>query len=248
MKGLSIQNIESGYGIKSIIKDFSLEVGPEETLIIMGPSGSGKSTLLLTILGIITPKKGKIFLDDKDITAQPIEERNIGYLPQDYGLFPHLNVIENVSYGLRIRGIPKKERDVTAQEMLALIELQGYEKRRVQELSGGQRQRVGLARALAIKPDLLLLDEPLSNIDQVTKSDVAIQLKELFHKLEIPVILVTHNHEDALFLAERLAIVIDGRIEQIGSVDEIIKSPKTPFIKRLLMPFNTALIEKISAV
>lgn len=228
MKGLSLQNIESGYGEKPIVKGLSLEVGPKETLVLMGPSGSGKSTLLLTILGIIRSMKGEILLNEKKITDFPIEMRNIGFLPQDYGLFPHLNVIDNVSYGLRVRGIPRTERASIAQNMLTLVELHGHEKRSIKELSGGQRQRVGLARALAIKPDLLLLDEPLSNIDQVTKFDVAKQLKELFHKLEIPVILVTHNHEDALFLSERLAIMIDGRIEQIGSVDEIIKVPKTP--------------------
>ncbi len=153
-------------------------------------------------------------------------------------MFPHLSVIENVSYGLRVRGVEKREQEDTAEEMLTLVELKGFGKKRIQEISGGQRQRVGLARALAIRPGLLLLDEPLSNIDQVTKSEVATHLKALFHKLEIPVMLVTHNHEDAIFLAERLAIMIDGRIEQTGTVDAIIKSPKTPFIKRILMPFN----------
>lgn len=238
MKGLSIQNLTTGYGQKSIIEDLSLEVTEKETLVLMGISGSGKTTLLLTILGIITPKKGKIILNDTEINTVQIEERNIGYLPQDYGLFPHLNVIDNVDYGLRVRGLPKSEREAIAEDMLNLTDLKGLETKKVSELSGGQRQRVGLARALAIKPKLLLLDEPLSNIDQVTKLDVATQLKELFKKLEIPIILVTHNHEDALFLAERLAIMIDGKIEQEGLVAEIIKNPKTPLIARLLKPFS----------
>lgn len=238
-KGLSIQNLKSGFGSKIIIPDLSLEVAPKETLVLMGISGSGKTTLLLTILGIHTLAEGKIILSGQDITNTPIEERNIGYLPQDYGLFPHLNVIDNVDYGLRVRGLPKSQREAVAEEMLSLTDLKGLEKRRIDELSGGQRQRVGLARALAIKPGLLLLDEPLSNIDQVTKLDVAEQLKELFRKLEIPIILVTHNHEDAIFLAEKLAIMIEGKIEQIGSFEEIIKSPKDPIIRRLLMPFDT---------
>ncbi len=236
--GLSVQNLKSGFGSKIIIPDLSLEVGPRETLVLMGISGSGKTTLLLTILGIHTLVEGKIILNGRDITNIPIEERNIGYLPQDYGLFPHLNVIDNVDYGLKVRGLPKSEREAVAEQMLTLTDLKGLEKRRIDELSGGQRQRVGLARALAIKPELLLLDEPLSNIDQVTKLDVAKQLKELFKKLEIPIILVTHNHEDALFLAERLAIMIEGAIEQEGSVNEIIKNPKTPLIGRLLKPFS----------
>lgn len=238
MKGLSIQNLVAGYGQKTIIEDLSLEVKEKETLVLMGISGSGKSTLLLTILGIITPKKGKILLNDKEINSLPIEQRNIGYLPQDYGLFPHLNVTQNISYGLRVRGVSTQDQQAKAQEMLELVDLKGYEGRRIQELSGGQRQRVGLARALAINPDLLLLDEPLSNIDQVTKLEVATHLKNLFAKLDIPVILVTHNHEDALFLSEQLAILIEGKIEQIGTVGEIMKAPKNPFIKRLLIPFE----------
>lgn len=237
-KGLSIQNISSGYKDKIIIKDLSLDVKPKETLVLMGSSGSGKSTLLLTILGIITPLKGGIFLNDREITKLPIESRNIGYLPQDYGLFPHLNVIDNVSYGLHMRGIQKKEYESISEEMLELVELKDLKKRKTKELSGGQRQRVGLARALAIKPELLLLDEPLSNIDQGTKIDVAIELRDLFKKLEIPIILVTHNHDDAKFLAERLAIMIDGKIEQIDDVEVVLKKPKTAFIKRLLMPFE----------
>ena len=238
MPGLSLQNIKSGYDDKLIVKNLSLEVKANETLMLMGASGSGKSTLLLTLLGIIAPSIGKVFLNDEDITDFAIESRNIGYLPQDYGLFPHLNVIENVSYGLRIRGMQKKEYESVAQEMLELVELKKYAKKTTKELSGGQRQRVGLARALAIKPKLLLLDEPLSNIDQVTKMDVAKELKELFKKLEIPIIIVTHNREDALLLAESLAIMIDGKIEQTGTIKEILKTPKTPFIKKLLMPFE----------
>lgn len=238
MKGLAIHNLTTGYGKKSIIEDLSLEIKEKETLVLMGISGSGKTTLLLTILGIISPTRGKILLHGKDIAALPIEERNIGYLPQDYGLFPHLNVSENIAYGLRVRGVSKDEQERKVKEMLTLVELDGFEKRKIQELSGGQRQRVGLARALAINPDLFLLDEPLSNIDQVTKLEVATHLKNLFTKLDIPIILVTHNHEDALFLSEHLAIMIDGKIEQMDSVKEILKSPKTPFIKRLLMPFD----------
>lgn len=238
MTGLSLQNIEAGYDDKIIIKNLSLEIHSKETLVLMGASGSGKSTLLLIVLGIVNPSKGKILLNDKEISNLPIELRNIGYLPQDYGLFPHLNVIDNISYGLRMRGMKRNEYEKISLEMLEMVELKGFETKKTKELSGGQRQRVGLARALAIKPDLLLLDEPLSNIDNVTKIDVAKQLKELFKKLEIPIILVTHNHEDALFLAETLAILIDGKIEQIGKMEEIIKNPKTDFIKRLLMPYE----------
>lgn len=238
MKELSIQNLTTGYGQKVVSEGLSLKVKEKETLVLMGISGSGKTTLLLTILGILPPQKGIIILNGQDITSLPIEERGIGYLPQDYGLFPHLNVFDNVAYGLRVRGMSAADQEQGVKEMLSLVELKGFEKSKVKEISGGQKQRVGLARALAIKPDLLLLDEPLSNIDQVTKLEVATHLKNLFAKLDIPIILVTHNHEDALFLAEHLAIMNAGKIEQIGSVEEIMKNPKTSFIKRLLMPFD----------
>lgn len=238
-EGLRVENLISGYDGKQVVNNLSLEAAPKETLVLMGPSGSGKSTLLLTILGIIAPQEGRIILNGQEITHAPIENRNIGFLPQDYGLFPHLNVFENIAYGLKVRGVSKTEQSARVQEMLALADLRGLEKRGVQQISGGQRQRVGLARALAIKPSLLLLDEPLSNIDQVTKFEVAKQMKELFKKLNVPIILVTHNHEDALFLSERLAIMIDGKIEQMGTTDQILKQPKTQFIKRLLMPFNS---------
>jgi len=238
MKTLVIKNLSVGYGSSgAIVNDVSLEVREKETLVLMGTSGSGKTTLLLTLLGILSPRSGEIFLNERNITALTIEERNIGYLPQDYGLFPHLNVIENISYGLRVRGIGKSEQHIKGEEMLRMVQLQGFGGRRIHELSGGQRQRVGLARALAVNPDLLLLDEPLSNIDQSTKFEVATHLKELFAKLNIPIILVTHNHEDALFFSEQLAIFLDGKIEQIGRVEDILKSPKSPLIKRLLTPF-----------
>lgn len=239
MEGLSVQDLMAGYNGKAIINGASLDVRPDETMVLMGASGSGKSTFLMTILGILKPKKGTIILNDTDITNLPIEQRNIGFLPQDYGLFPHLDVIGNITYGLKVRGILKEEQEDVAGKMIGMMNLAGFEHRKINELSGGQRQRVALARALAIEPDLLLLDEPLANIDQITKYDIAVQLKELFHRLKIPIILVTHNREDAIFLAERLAVMVDGKIEQTGSVDEVIKHPKNDTVKRLLSPLGS---------
>lgn len=237
MEGLTVGHITSGYGNNtSVVHDVSLAVKQNETLMLMGPSGSGKSTLILTILGIIKPTTGSIFVGDKEITHLPIEERSIGYMPQDYGLFPHLNVWGNVGYGLTVRGFPKEHIEKTVKEMLALVELTDVSQKHVHQLSGGQRQRVGLARALAIKPNLLLLDEPLSSIDQVTKADVAHELKGLFDKLEIPIIIVTHNHEDAYLLSENLAVMVDGKIEQVGMYKDILQHPKTEFIQKLLKP------------
>lgn len=237
MKTLSIKNLTVGYGKKTVIQDLTLEAKEKETLVLMGVSGSGKTTLLLAILGIVPLTKGTVMLNGREIHRLPIEERSIGYLPQEYGLFPHLNVLENVSYGLRVRGLSAPERLHRSREMLDLVDLQGFEDRTIRELSGGQRQRVGLARALAIDPDLFLLDEPLSNIDQVTKLEVAAHLKNLFAKISIPILLVTHNHEDALFLAKKLAIMVEGKIAQSGDAAEVMRAPGTPFIARLLAPF-----------
>lgn len=237
MTGLKIEGLTSGYGDKTIVHNICLDLTSSRTLVLMGPSGSGKTTLLLTILGIIRPKSGTVLLDGIDILPFPIEDRGIGYLPQDYGLFPHMNVQDNVTFGLRVRNIASDVRDAVAQEMLDLVDLKGYGDRDTRELSGGEKQRVGLARALAIRPKLLLLDEPLSNIDQVTRREVAEQLKSLCKKLSIPTILVTHNTEDASFLAETIAIMIEGRIAQYGDFGEVKTNPQTNFIKRLLNPF-----------
>lgn len=238
MKKLLIQNLTVGYKGKPIIEDLSIEVKEKEVLVLMGISGSGKTTLLLTILGILNPIEGKVLLKEKDITTLPIEQRNIGYLPQDYGLFPHLNVFDNIAYGLKVRGYSKDKQAEKVAEMLKLTELIGYEEKKVNELSGGQRQRVGLARAIAIEPDLFLLDEPLSNIDQITKFEVSTALKSMFNKLNIPIVLVTHNHEDAIFFNEHVAVMIEGKIIQTGSLKELLKSPKIPFIRKLLMPLE----------
>lgn len=238
MEGLSLQSITSGYGTSVVINDLTLEVSSETVLVLMGASGSGKTTLLKTILGIVKPTHGSILLEGKDITTMPIEQRNIGYLSQNYGLFPHLTVAQNIAYGLRIRGTDKNEQNNIVSHMLELVELKGFENKSVLELSGGQQQRVGLARALAVKPSLFLLDEALSNIDQATKFDVAQDMKELFDTLHIPIILVTHQYEDAKFFGAQVAVMIEGNIEQIGSYQDIIAHPKTPLVKKLLTPFS----------
>lgn len=237
MEGLLLQNLSSGYKDRIVLKQLNLEVLPQQTTVVMGASGAGKTTLLKTILGIVSPMQGEIILGNKDITHVPIEKRNIGYLSQFYGLFPHMNVRENVAYGLRVRGYALDERIKKAEELLSFVDLADSGQANVLDLSGGQQQRVALARALATNPDLILLDEPLSNIDQVTKLEVAQFLKKLFASLNIPVILVTHQWEDAQFLGKKIAIMIDGKIEQIGTFDEIVNSPKTPFIKKLLVPY-----------
>lgn len=234
---LIIEHLTTNYGDKTVLKDISLVCPSSAVTVLMGTSGSGKTTLLRSILGIHNPKEGNILLNNKNIINLPIESRNIGYLPQDYALFPHLTVEENVEYGLKIRGVNKVVRAQKTKEMLSLVDLSHLEKRKIKQLSGGQKQRVGLARALAINPELLLLDEPLSNIDQVTKFEVAKQLKSLFQTIKIPVIFVTHSYEDAIFLADKLVILIDGEIAQEGTWQEITKNPANEYINKILKPF-----------
>ena len=217
MEGLFLKNITAGYGANDVLIDLQLEVPARTTLVLLGVSGSGKTTLLKTITGIIKPKKGDIILAGKNITELPIEERNISYLPQNYGLFPHLTVAGNIAYGLRVRGMSVEMQTKTVAELLELWNFPATKKDRLLELSGGQQQRVALARALAVKPKLMLLDEPLSSIDQATKFDVATHLKKMFSALKIPIILVTHQYEDAQFFGTHVAVMVQGVIEQTGS-------------------------------
>lgn len=237
MAHLLLQGLTSGYDDLVVVKNLDLAVEKKTLLVLMGVSGSGKTTLLKTILGIVSPQSGKIVLNNRDITHVPISHRNISYLPQNYGLFPHLNVEDNIAYGLRVRGESRETQQKVVRDLLSLVELEGLEKRRITEISGGQQQRVGLARAMAVKPDLMLLDEPLSNIDQVTKFQVTQDMKKFFDTLECPIILVTHQYEDAKFFGSQVAIMEKGIIAQTGSYEDIVAHPKTPFIKKLLIPF-----------
>jgi ABC-type sugar transport system ATPase subunit len=231
---LYIRNVSKSFGKVKVLDKVELLVEQGELMVIMGPSGCGKTTLLLVILGALRPDEGQIWIGDREITNLRVEERNIGYVPQDFGLFPHLSVYENIAFGLKIRGYSKLEIDSKVRNLLRIVNLDGLETRKPKELSGGQRQRVALARALAINPSLLLLDEPLSNIDEATKSDVIEKLKDLQKEVGITTICVTHNPEDAFKLGNRIAIMYLGRIIQCGKPEEILKEPKNEVVKRLV--------------
>jgi putative spermidine/putrescine transport system ATP-binding protein len=231
---LEVRGLTVGYNGKEVVRQCSFSVNDGETLVLMGPSGCGKTTLLLSIIGVLEPMGGKIMLNGRDLTKIPIEKRRIGYLPQDYGLFPHLNVLENVGYGLKISGVAKEEREKISLEMLSLVGLRQFAYQRISQLSGGQKQRVGIARALAVHPDLLLLDEPLSNIDQLTKSNMAHALRKMFEHIKIPKIVVTHAPYEASVLADRMAVMLDGKIVQSGTPKSVFSHPKNSKISKLL--------------
>lgn len=235
---LKIENIskifEKGRGVKNI--SFQLEKG--ELVSFLGPSGCGKTTLLNIIGGFVKNDSGSIYLEDKDITECPPEKREIVTVFQIYALFPHMNVVENVKYGLKYRGYNKEEQIKLAKEYLKIVGLEGYEKNSVGELSGGQQQRVALARALVLQPKILLLDEPFSNLDAKLKIAMREEIKELQKRLGISMIFVTHDQEEALSISDRIVVMSNGEIVQIGKPEEIYYSPKNRYVAEFIGKIN----------
>jgi iron(III) transport system ATP-binding protein len=234
MSSVRCENITKLYPAGGGIRDFSCEIRDGEFFAILGPSGCGKTTTLRVIAGLEVPDSGVVFFDGRDVTDVPPEKRNAAMVFQSYALFPHMSVFGNVAFGLRARGMPKPEIAVRVAESLDLVQLQGLDKRPVTELSGGQQQRVALARALAVHPDILLLDEPLSNLDAELRYATREQLADLQRRVGITAIYVTHDQEEALALAQRVAVLKDGACHQIGTRDEILNAPATPFVKSFL--------------
>ncbi|HRI87378.1 MAG TPA: ABC transporter ATP-binding protein [Candidatus Hydrogenedentes bacterium] len=216
------------------IGNFSVNIKHGEFFALLGPSGCGKSTTLRIIAGLESPDSGELFFDDKNVTHLPPEKRNAAMVFQSYALFPHLNVFENVAFGLRARAMAKPQIAERVADALKLVQLERVEKRPVTELSGGQQQRVALARALAVQPDILLLDEPLSNLDAELRYATREQLAELQKRLGITMIYVTHDQEEAIELAHRIAVLKDGECHQIGTPSEILHEPKTAFVSTFL--------------
>jgi len=231
---LRVENLSKSYDETKALDEVNLTVRPHELLVIMGPSGCGKTTLLLTVLGVLKQDSGHMYIDGRDIDGLRVNERNIGYAPQDFGLFPHLSTYQNVSFGLRVKGVDRSSVERLVKERLALVGLDGLEERKPHELSGGQKQRVALARALAVDPSLLFLDEPLSNVDEATKSDVKINLKETIKRTGVTTVWVMHDAEDALELGDRIAVMHKGRIIQCASPNVLIERPEGDVVRRLL--------------
>ena len=212
------------------IKDVNLEVRKGEYFVVMGPTGAGKTLLLQLIAGIHYPDSGKIILDDVDVTYLPPEKRSIGYVPQNYALFPHMFVKDNIGYGLRIRGYPKDKVEEETRELSTKLGINHLLERRVSTLSGGEQQRVALARALIIKPKILLLDEPLSALDPETGEEIREYIKEIRKILKFTAIHVTHDFVEAVDLGDRMAVMFNGEILQVGEPIEIINNPRNELI------------------
>ncbi|MGM0432535.1 MAG: ABC transporter ATP-binding protein [Spirochaetota bacterium] len=222
--------------IRNVTKTFAeftlscdLTIAEHEMVSLLGPSGCGKSTTLSLINGILTPNEGSIILGGRDMTPLPIWERPIGYVFQDYALFPHMNVRQNIAYSLKIAGRPKAERDRRVDELLEIIQLEGYGNRTIEHLSGGEKQRVALARAIAPKPKLLLLDEPLSALDAKLRISMRKEIQRIHREMGLTTLYVTHDQEEALAISDRIAVMNAGRIEQTGTPEEIYQQPATLF-------------------
>jgi len=226
MKELRVENVTKNYGDVKALDKVELTVNPGEFIAVMGPSGCGKTTLLLVILGALKQDKGHIWINGIDVDELPLEERNIGYVPQEFGLFPHLNVYENIAFGLRVRKHSEVKIRERVNDLLLTVDMEGLESRKPKELSAGQKQRVALARALATEPSVLLLDEPLSSIDEATKAEVRVNLKAIQKRSKVTTLCVTHNPEDSFQLGERIALMHSGKIIQCDTPQNILDNPK----------------------
>jgi spermidine/putrescine transport system ATP-binding protein len=217
-----------------VVSDISLEVPEGSFVTLLGPSGSGKTTILQMIGGFLQPTAGRILFGGTDMTALPPNKRPCNTIFQDLGLFPHMTVAENVAYGLKVRGVDAWTRSKRTAEMLDIVALEGYERRRIHQLSGGQRQRVALARALVLEPAVLLLDEPLTGLDERLRQQLRDEISRLHRRLGATMLAVTHNQDEALSLSDRIAVLRAGRIEQIGTPRELFERPANAFIARFV--------------
>ena len=215
---------------EAVLDNISLEISKGEFITLLGSSGCGKTTTLRIIAGLEQPDAGSVWLDGREVTGLEPNQRDVNTVFQNYALFPHMNVAENIGYGLKLKKVPKSEIRKKVSRMLELVQLEGYEKRKPSELSGGQKQRVAIARALVNNPKILLLDEPLGALDLQLGRAMQIELKHLQKKLGITFIYITHDQEEAINMSDRIAVMRDGRIEQIGTPDEIYNHPKTSYV------------------
>ena len=227
---IELQNISIALGGEQILKDLNLYINDKEFITLLGPSGCGKTTTLRIIAGFLAPDAGKVFFSGRDVTDVPPHKRQVNTIFQRYALFPHLNVYENIAFGLRVQKIKEPEIRATVTEMLALVNLKGFEKRNINSLSGGQQQRVAIARALAVKPRMLLLDEPLGALDLKLRKDMQVELKNIQQRLGITFVYVTHDQEEALSMSDTIVVMDGGVIQQVGTPIDIYNEPKNAFV------------------
>jgi len=227
---IHLKDVVKRFGALEAVSHVSLEIRDGELFTLLGPSGCGKTTILRLIGGFHKPDEGQVYFGDKEVSAIPTYQRNIGMVFQNYALWPHMTIFDNVAYGLKIKKIPRTEIPDRVNRVLSLVNLTGLEKRYPGQLSGGQQQRVALARALVLNPDVLLLDEPLSNLDAKIRLQVRAEIRKLQKELAITSIYVTHDQEEALTISDRIAVIKGGKIQQIGAPRDLYERPENPFV------------------
>jgi ABC-type Fe3+/spermidine/putrescine transport system ATPase subunit len=237
----SVHGISKRFHQTHVLEDVSFDVAEGESLVLLGPSGSGKTTILRIVAGLEQPYTGRVILHGKDVTELPARERGVGVIFQSYALFPRMTVEKNIGYGLKIRGRRRKERKETVNRLLELVQLEPHRNKYPWQLSGGQQQRVAIARTLAYKPQVLLFDEPFGALDAQTRVHLRREIRTLLKKVKVPAIFITHDQEEALELGDRIAVLNDGHLEQIGTPDEVYNHPETEFVATFLGAANLLL-------
>lgn len=245
---ITLMDIHHQFGENKILKNINLEIQEGELFTLLGPSGCGKTTILRIIAGFLEPTRGRVLLSDQDITQLPPEKRNIGTVFQNYALFPHMNVEENVRYGLKLKQLSKSNLEERVQTYLDLVGMHEFRKRKISELSGGQQQRVALARSLAIEPKVLLLDEPMSNLDAALRDKTRDEIHALQQKLKITTLFITHDQKEAISISDKIAVMNNGRVIQSGSPREIYSNPADPFTANFVGVSNTLKREELRAL
>ncbi len=237
---IELRGCGKSFGTQRVLAPLDLSIHAGETLVLLGPSGCGKTTLLRLIAGLEFPEaKGSVHFDGTDVTALPIERRHVGMVFQSYALFPNMDVHDNVAYGLKIREVPEAERNQRTQEMLAMMQIEPLARRRIDQLSGGQRQRVALARAIAPRPRVLLLDEPLTALDAQLRESLRFEINQLLRALHITTVYVTHDQSEAMALGDRIAVMSNGHLEQVGTPQAIYQEPASAFVEQFIGTLNS---------
>src|SRR2546426_2499386 len=239
MPGVAIKGLTKRYGDLAAVEGLDLRVEPGELVSLLGPSGCGKTTTLRLVAGFLRPEAGEIWVGDRCLSSPtsvvPPERRRMAMIFQSYALWPHMTVAQNVAYGLRLKpGVPKAAREARVKEMLKVVQLEGFESRYPGELSGGQQQRVAVARALVVEPEILLLDEPLSNLDANLREEMRFEIRRLHETFGITTLYVTHDQSEAMVISDRVAVLDQGRVAQVGTAEELFERPRTRFVAEFI--------------